>query len=171
LKNYLLQNESNLIDKILIISDTGLNQCLLENNRMSPDFEFLYDQENDLQKGHGIVGNYKNNLPVVIIEGIGNQQAILLNKNKIGSIIQYCPDNPSEEIPFWETDGNIIYYRLDFYSENQELYREESLQNGEYHEELLTQAKLRIGTKATFQPADDFDGILFNLEYSQVNRM
>ncbi|MBD2693509.1 hypothetical protein [Anabaena catenula] len=161
----------------LIILTINLDMNSLLPNRAN----FKSKQQNDCPKIElkGFQGCYtieNFDIPVfTVYDYTGNQRILILDKSKLGKLVQYSPRNGSET----EELTGIFHISIQSFSENQELINDllqnppnwltdlgDQIQQKEYLEEKV---KIEIYEKFQFEKHQDFQGYLIKLSnYSRL---
>ncbi|RUS99808.1 hypothetical protein DSM107003_03920 [Trichormus variabilis SAG 1403-4b] len=155
----------------LIILTINLDMNSLLPNRAN----FKSKQQNDCPKIElkGFQGCYTIEnfaIPVfTVYDYTGNQRILILDKSKLGKLVQYSPRNGSET----EELTGIFHISIQSFSENQELMNDllqnpptwltdlgDKIQQKEYLEEKV---KIEIYEKFQFEKHQDFEGYLIKL--------
>ncbi len=160
------------LDNIIILT-INLDMNSLLPNRAN----FKSKQQNDCPKIElkGFQGCYKIenfDIPIfTVYDYTGNQRILILDKSKLGKLVQYSPSNGSEK----EELTGIFHISIQSFSENQELMNDflqnpqpwltdlgNQIQQKEYLEEKV---KIEIYEKFQFEQHHNFQGYLIKLPY------
>lgn len=110
----ILENEKNLTDKIIICLNYRLSYKLFRN---SEDYVPSWEAQPPIDKA-GYDGKYKNELEVYhIYSPYASNQVIIIDKNKMGELIQYSPVTADTQ----EFLRDIFFFNVEAFNDNEAL--------------------------------------------------
>lgn len=173
LLDFILQMGESVNEMVLLGVNFDPHQDLLNGYYNNEDFKWENREEMEEHlEVSGFIGTYKDILPVFCFHNmLPYTEAYLLKKKNIGRLVQYLPYKDSNAQSFFEYNNeNLIFYSIQFFSEDLELY-EKTLRSkgdllGQFDNpalELKEKAWLRVVVKSEFEPDENFEGYLFSI--------